>query len=291
MASSDNKQKMLAEKNKHVQLLLNETYTLQLNCSDDKFSRSIPAGALLIVFRNKSPLFQNETLQCCEKHAGNENSRPVFDVMGAPRTCLFKFQKKHWGICWKIPEGSLLHTESLPIKFICSSSDASYSSGYTKWDMDMFYSGHLADFTMLPKHRCFKVLEKLKREDKRLRVKKVEQEPLTIIKSKDWESGEEGNEQREEEEEENGQRWDFGDEGNEQREEEEEEEEESGQRWDFGDEGNEQCEEEGDGQHAEPEIRLEVEETLAPVKEQLIQSLYQIKAIQDSVEKIIQEQL
>lgn len=171
-------EKLIIQKDKHIQLLLNCIYSLTL-CSSAEEPRPVPEGEILVVFRNRSPLHRNECLESCTTHRGSGIER-VFDLLGSTQASLFKFENTHWGIRWRIPEGNVLSRMSLPIKFICGSADASWANTYSRWDFEVFYRGALADFTVLPTSPCFKVSKKLTRS------RRTEEEPLAPAVKQDW---------------------------------------------------------------------------------------------------------
>ena len=180
----------IMQKDKHIQLLLNCIYALVL-CSRAEEPRVIPEGEVFLVFKNRNPTHREEPVESCEEHRKAGNGKTVFDLMGTTQASLFKFQNVHWGLRWRIPEGNTQTSLSLPIKFICGSSDADWASTYCRWDFEAFYTGALANFTVLPLSPCFKVVKKLISPR---RVK--EEEPLTVTKQEkssaetvDWDFG------------------------------------------------------------------------------------------------------
>lgn len=176
----------MVRKDTHVQLLLNYIYTLVLAWSPAAISRAIPSGDIFIVFKNLSPLHETWELESCPKHRNQRQGIPqIFDLMNSPFAKLFKFEDKHWGIQWTIPEGNTSTRLELPIKFICSSEDAEYASKHTRWHMEIFCRNEISlTSTLLCPDNCFKVSTRF--TPQRLKITKIKSshEPLKKIENK-----------------------------------------------------------------------------------------------------------
>ena len=180
------KESRLKKKETHVQLLINCVYTLVLAWSPTVNPRAIPSGDVFIIFKNFSPLHELRELESCSKHKNETNGIPqIFQLMGSACAKLFKFENKHWGIQWTIPEGNTLPRLELPIKFICSSEDAEYANKHTRWQFEVFYRNEISlSTTILCPDNSFKVSTKI--TPQRLKITKIRSshEPLKKIESK-----------------------------------------------------------------------------------------------------------
>lgn len=150
----------MAQKDSHVQLVVSCIYSLVLCCHSEK-SIPIPSGSLFLYLKNKNPLHVGYPVLACSEHNDGKAQTPVFDLISSNNTRLSKFQNKHLGFEWIIPEGNRDTEVKVLLKFTCCTADAPHLTNYSKWGFTVFYGGDIASHTIIPTFSGIKVSPKI----------------------------------------------------------------------------------------------------------------------------------
>ena len=135
-------------------------YTLRIS-SNHLPGKYVPSGEIYILLRNTNQLHVDEPVKVCEKHS-LMTTNPCVMTSSKPDVQMFTFNKKEYGIKWTVPETNNYFYET-EIMFHCNTGDSNFSTKFSTWKMEIFYTEKFLGHVVLAEHPAIKVIRQIRK--------------------------------------------------------------------------------------------------------------------------------